>query len=216
MLAGSTASWSVMQLLGSSGAASGSSYESARNLVVVHFGMTGSLELAGRGDVRRRSDRIGILCGGEEVRYRDVRKLGGLWVARDAAELATIIGVPGPDASVVSLAELTDTLARRRGAIKPLLMDQRVVAGLGNMMSDEILWNAGIDPARRANTLSGADVRRLGNSVRDLTRRAVKAGPIPARDRGCRASAATPSRVSRVSGPDRASHDRWSHLAVVS
>ena len=61
--------------------------------------MTGSLALAGRADVRRPSDRVVIVCGGEEVRYRDVRKLGGLWVARDAAELADIIGVQGPDAS---------------------------------------------------------------------------------------------------------------------
>ncbi len=148
-------------------------------MVVVHFGMTGSLALAGRADVRRRSDRVVIVCGGGEVRYRDVRKLGGLWVAQDAAELADIIGVQGPDASAVSLAELATRLAGRRGAIKPLLMDQRVVAGLGNMLSDEILWNAGIDPARRASTLSAADVRGLRNSARDVTRRAVKAGRIP-------------------------------------
>ena len=119
------------------------------------------------------------MCGGEELRYRDVRKLGGLWIARDAAELADIIGVQGPDASVASFAELAERLADRRGAIKPLLMDQRVVAGLGNMLSDEILWHAGIDPARRASTLAAADVRRLRNSVRDVTRRAVKAGRIP-------------------------------------
>jgi formamidopyrimidine-DNA glycosylase len=117
--------------------------------------------------------------GGEEARYRDVRKLGGLWIARDAAELADIVGVQGPDAAAVSLAELETHLAGRRGAIKPLLMDQRVIAGLGNMLSDEILWNARIDPARRATTLSAADVRRLRNSVCDVTRRAVKAGRIP-------------------------------------
>ena len=147
--------------------------------VVVHFGMTGSLALAGRGDVRRPSDRVVIVCGGEEVRYRDVRKLGGLWVARDDAELADIIGVQGPDASAISFAELTAAVAGRRGAIKPLLMDQRVVAGLGNMSSDEILWAAGIDPARRASTLSAADVRQLRDSMREVTRRAVEAGRIP-------------------------------------
>ena len=147
--------------------------------VVVHFGMTGSLALAGRGDVRRRSDRVVIVCGGGEVRYRDVRKLGGLWVARDAAEVVGVIGVQGPDASVVSLTELATRLAGRRGAIKPLLMDQRVVAGLGNMLSDEILWNAAIDPARRASTLSAEDVRQLRDSMREVTRRAVEAGRIP-------------------------------------
>ena len=97
----------------------------------------------------------------------------------DAAEAAGIIGLQGPDASAVSLTELATRLAGRRGAIKPLLMDQRVVAGLGNMLSDEILWSARIDPARRASTLSAGDVRRLGNSARDVTRRAVKAGRIP-------------------------------------
>ena len=184
--------------------------------VVVHFGMTGSLAFAGRGDVRRPSDRVVIVCGGEEVRYRDVRKLGGLWVARDAAELADIIGVQGPDASAISLAELTAGLAGRRGAIKPLLMDQRVVAGLGNMSSDEILWTAGIDPARRASTLSAAEVRRLRNSMRDVTRRAVEGRTDPANT----IMAVEPARrprpgVPTVSGPDRAPHDLWSHLAVV-
>ena len=58
-------------------------------------------------------------------------------------------------------------------------MDQRVVAGLGNMSSDEILWAAGIDPARRASTLSAADVRELRNSMRDVMRRAIEAGRIP-------------------------------------
>ena len=184
--------------------------------VLVHFGMTGSLALAGRGDVRRRSDRVVIVCGGGEVRYRDVRKLGGLWVARDAAEVAGVIGVQGPDASVVSLTELATRLAGRRGAIKPLLMDQRVVAGLGNMLSDEILWNAGIDPARRASTLSAGDVRRLRNSVRDVTQRADEGRTYPAHTIMAVEPAQPPRPgVPAVSGADRTPHDLWSHLAVV-
>ena len=148
-------------------------------MVVVHFGMTGSLAFVGRGDVRRRSDRIVIVCGGGEVRYRDVRKLGGLWVAAGCCGACEHHRSAGPGCLGGLARGVRGSPRRPPGAIKPLLMDQRVVAGLGNMLSDEILWNAGIDPARRASTLSAAEVRRLRKSARDVTGRAVKAGRIP-------------------------------------
>jgi formamidopyrimidine-DNA glycosylase len=145
--------------------------------LVLHFGMTGALVLADgaalEGDVRA------VLCGDAELRLRDRRKLGGLWVATDHDAVADIIGPQGPDAARLSTAELRAALHGRRGAIKPVLMDQSVIAGLGNTLSDEVLWAAGIDPRRLVPSLGGRDVARLHAAIRDRVRRAARAGAIP-------------------------------------
>ena len=146
--------------------------------LVLHFGMTGSLVAASSGTSRDRFDRI-VLVGPTEVRYRDVRKLGGVWLADDAAAVDDLIGPQGPDARSVSRAELKRRLGERRGPIKSVLMDQRVIAGLGNMLSDEVLWRVGIDPARVAAALGEDEVALLHRSLRDVLRRSVRAGRIP-------------------------------------
>lgn len=146
--------------------------------LVLHFGMTGSLIATARGTTHDRFDRL-ALVGPTEVRYRDVRKLGGVWLAEDDATIDDIIGPQGPDARGVSRAELARRLRGRRGAIKPALMDQRVLAGLGNMLSDEVLWRAHVDPARSAATLGEDEHDLLYRSLRDVLHRSVCAGRIP-------------------------------------
>ena len=146
--------------------------------LVLHFGMTGSLLATPAGTCRSRFDRM-VIVGRTEVRYRDVRKLGGVWLADDEAAVDGIIGPQGPDARAVSRAELARRLGERRGPIKSVLMDQRVIAGLGNMLSDEVLWRVGIEPARAATKLGDDEVALLHRSLRDVLRRSVRAGRIP-------------------------------------
>ncbi|MGI9031549.1 MAG: Fpg/Nei family DNA glycosylase [Ilumatobacteraceae bacterium] len=146
--------------------------------LVFHCGMTGSLLATARGTAHDRFDRM-VLVATAEVRYRDARKLGGIWLAEDEAAIDDIIGPQGPDARAVSHSELTGRLRDRRGAIKPVLMDQRVLAGLGNMLSDEVLWRAGVDPTRSAASLGEDELELLRRSLRDVLRRSVRAGKIP-------------------------------------
>jgi len=146
--------------------------------LVFHFGMTGSLLATACGATRSRFDRM-VLVATADVCYRDVRKLGGVWLAEDEAAIDDIIGARGPDARAVSHAELAGRLRHRRGAIKPVLMDQRVLAGLGNMLSDEVLWRAGVDPTRSAAALGEDELELLHRSLRDVLRRSVRAGRIP-------------------------------------
>jgi len=147
--------------------------------LVWHFGMTGSLVVVPRAAALDRYDRF-ILAGDEdELRYRDMRKLGGVWLAGGGAAIDEIIGPQGPDAWTVSLGDFAGRFRARRGAIKPALMDQRVIAGLGNMLSDEVLWSAGVRPARPAAALDSGEVERLHRALRDVLRRSRRAGRIP-------------------------------------
>jgi formamidopyrimidine-DNA glycosylase len=150
--------------------------------LVLHFGMTGRLVCGSAADPPRRFERVHFtLDDGRRLAYEDQRKLRGLWLAATDADLDQILGEQGPDALSLSRAELDELLAGRRGRVKAMLMDQSVVAGLGNLLGDEILWRARIHPARRADRLSADERRRLHTAMRGVLRTSVRAGEVPAR-----------------------------------
>jgi formamidopyrimidine-DNA glycosylase len=127
--------------------------------LILHFGMTGELGATERGAARHRWDRVIVeLDDGSDVRYRDMRKLGGAWLALGPEEAATILGRLGPDALTISRRAFLGRLARRRGGVKAALMDQSFVAGVGNLLADEVLWRARLHPRRPIESL-GPDER---------------------------------------------------------
>ncbi len=125
------------------------------------------------------SDRLVIRTDHGDLRYADRRKLRGVWILDHHADLAMVIGAQGPDAFGLTAAGLRSALGRRRGAIKTVLMDQRVIAGLGNMLSDEILWRAQIHPTRTVRSLDPDELRRLHEQLRWTLQASVKQGEIP-------------------------------------
>ena len=145
----------------------------------LRFGMTGRLVVdgvPGVDELRYASVRdvpawdrfvLGFAEGGE-LRMRDPRRLGGVALDPDEAAL-------GFDAASVRPAQLRAVLAGSTAPLKARLMDQARLAGVGNLMADEILFRAGLDPARPAGTLRPAEVRRLHRHLRgtvdDLLRR---------------------------------------------
>ncbi len=143
--------------------------------LVLHFGMTGDLIWSGDEPTRHRHDRvwIGFVEGGE-LRYRNMRKLGGAWLAHDADEAGRIMGSLGPDALTVDRRTFLDRLGRRRGGIKAALMDQRLVAGAGNLIADEVLWQARIHPKRRIETVSEDERRALFASMHHVLKESVE------------------------------------------
>jgi formamidopyrimidine-DNA glycosylase len=143
-------------------------------LVLFHFGMTGDLSWADEAQGRHRHDRVIFELDGGELRYRNMRKLGGLWLAHDDEEVRLATGELGPDALQVDLRRFRALLSRRRGTIKPLLMNQRIIAGVGNLIADEALWQARVHPARRVEELTGDEVRRLHGKLRHVLRIAVE------------------------------------------
>jgi formamidopyrimidine-DNA glycosylase len=83
-----------------------------------------------------------------ELRYADLRKLRGVWLADGEDDIAGVMGPQGPDALGIDLRAFRDALFGRHGRLKPTLMDQSVIAGLGNLLTDEICWRARMRPTR--------------------------------------------------------------------
>lgn len=134
------------------------------NVLVVHLRMSGRLVLGDPAQPRSRHTHAVIgLSDGRELRFIDPRTFGELFVSPAAlAELAHL----GPD-PLGSWAEvsLRDALAGRRARLKSLLMDQRFLAGLGNIYSDEVLFEAGLRFDRPGATLTEVEVGRLHQAV---------------------------------------------------
>jgi formamidopyrimidine-DNA glycosylase len=136
----------------------------------LRFGMTGRLVVDGRAGVehlrhsgvrqREAWDRfVVVFAAGGDLRMRDPRRLGGV-------ELDPSEGRLGPDALTVGPAALARALAGSSAPLKARLMDQARLAGLGNLAVDELLWRAGLDPARPAGSLSPVEHRRLHRHLR--------------------------------------------------
>lgn len=151
--------------------------------LMLHFGMTGELVCCHPDDMVEAHDRVLFTVARDrQLRYRDQRKLQGLWLADDESEVARLLERQGPDAMAVSRKEFEDVLSARRGSVKTALTDQSVLAGLGNLLADEILWRAGLRPTSRASDLTEADCRRLYTHMRRTLRSTVAAGCVPPRD----------------------------------
>jgi formamidopyrimidine-DNA glycosylase len=112
----------------------------------------------------------------EPVRYCDARRLGKMaWYADlETAERACRRS-QGPDALVMTRNELAQALARTSRGIKPSLMDQKVVSGIGNIYADEILWRSTVHPMVPANRLKAAQVARIHEAIRPVLEQAIAA-----------------------------------------
>jgi formamidopyrimidine-DNA glycosylase len=145
-------------------------FESGR-VLLIHLRMTGSVRHGARGSLADDPYRRAVvsLDDGSDVAYRDVRRFGTwLVLAPDEVEpyLAERLGEePLEDESTP--AALAAKLANRRAPIKAALLDQRTLAGLGNIYVDEALWRARIHPLRPARELTRAEVRRLHPAIRE-------------------------------------------------
>jgi formamidopyrimidine-DNA glycosylase len=136
--------------------------------LVVHLRMTGSFGFAPTSHERA----VAELDDGSRLVYRDVRRFGTWLVVADpelGPYLATKNG-PEPLGPSFTADWLANRLARRRAPLKAVLLDQRVVAGLGNIYADEALWRARLNPLRPANGLAHDEVRRLHRAIRAALR----------------------------------------------
>ena len=140
----------------------------------VHLGMSGRVIVDGieAGDPliyasNKRVEawhRFGVhFADGGVFFLRDPRRLGAVELDPDEARL-------GPDALTLTLAQLDRALATRTAPVKAVLMDQARVAGLGNLLTDEVLWRASIDPVERPIELDRGERRRLHRAIRDTLR----------------------------------------------
>ena len=134
----------------------------------LHLGMAG--RIAVDEDPHERWDRFALTFeDGTRVALRDKRRLGRAILAPDLARL-------GPDAAVASRSHFRDRVGRGSAPIKARIMDQSVIAGVGNLLADEILWQARIDPRRPAGELDQGEIDGLRRATRAAVRRALSRG----------------------------------------
>jgi formamidopyrimidine-DNA glycosylase len=147
--------------------------------LVVHLGMSGQLLKAAAKDAAiKHTHAKFVFTQGGELRFVDPRTFGELYVANkenlreEAPELAELGFDPLED--VMSWDEFGRRLIAKKTKLKTLLMDQKFIAGIGNIYSDEILWNSGLRYDRGSETLTTQEVRRLYRSMGEVLQEAVK------------------------------------------
>jgi formamidopyrimidine-DNA glycosylase len=148
-------------------------FDSGR-VLLIHLRMTGSLRHARHGQLDDDPYRRAVvnLDDGSDVAYRDVRRFG-TWLLLEPEEVDDYLGrrLGGePLERTFTARRLGERLAGRRAPLKALLLDQRTVAGLGNIYVDEALWRARLHPLREAGTLDGDELRRLAKGIRESLR----------------------------------------------
>ena len=159
-------------------------FESGRRLLV-HLRMTGSLLHRRSGledDPYRRA--IVRLDDGSELAYRDVRRFG-TWALLDDADAARYVADrlgPEPLEPAFTARRLSGALATRRTSVKAAVLDQRTVAGVGNIYADEALWRARIHPLRLASELGPEEVAALRRGIRAALRTGVERQGATLRD----------------------------------
>jgi formamidopyrimidine-DNA glycosylase len=144
-------------------------FESGR-VLLIHLRMTGSLLHAAAGSLEDDPHRRAVVTleDGSDVAYRDVRRFG-TWLLLEPGEAEPYLSERVGDEPLDTLftaARLGERLADRKTSLKAALLDQRTLAGMGNIYVDEALWRAKLNPLRPASDLDRAELRRLHRSIR--------------------------------------------------
>ena len=143
--------------------------------LVLHLGMTGRLRIhASESEPPPMVRHTFPLDDGREMRFVDPRKFGHLWLLSDPAEAMPKMG-PEPLEPAFTDDALAEILSTRKAPIKALLLEQSIIAGLGNLYADESLFVSGIHPERAANTLTDEELSRLRLGIVDALTRSTEA-----------------------------------------
>jgi formamidopyrimidine-DNA glycosylase len=151
-------------------------------VLLVHLKMSGRLYVGGADETPDPYCRVAFdLDDGAQLRFRDPRKFGRVYLTEDVESLLGRLGPEPLDDDFTETAFLA-RLARRRGRVKSLLLDQTFIAGVGNIYADEALFAARIRPLRRAESLTEAEGRRLYAAVRCVLARGIRLNGATLRD----------------------------------
>jgi formamidopyrimidine-DNA glycosylase len=139
--------------------------------LIIHLRMTGSLLLDPR-EVARYARAVFQFSNGHRLVFKDRRRLGLMWLVGDVRDVVGKLG-PEPLDERFTPNILQQGLSRHHIPIKAVLLDQCIVAGIGNMYADEALFAAGIHPLRKADDLLPTEVRTLHNGIRNVLQAAI-------------------------------------------
>ena len=143
--------------------------------ILIHLRMSGDLrcEPETAGELRTHDRLVFHFMDGMRLVFNDVRKFGRVWVTDDPDLVLSGLGVEPLDESFTA-EWLAEKLAGQRRVIKTILLDQSVIAGIGNIYADESLFDAGILPTRPAGSLSPEESGRLRDSIRKVLAHAIE------------------------------------------
>lgn len=151
------------------------------SLLLMHFGMTGYLEYAKSSDDPPKYEQVGINFNNDaRLSYVMVRKLGEVRIINSISQFVKDSGL-GPDVykDDFTLEEFRNLMDSRRGMVKSTLMNQKIMAGIGNVYSDEILYHARIHPKTKVNQLNESDLKKLYTELNSVLDTAIKHNANP-------------------------------------
>ena len=141
--------------------------------LAIHLKMTGQLIYPG---LKQKETRVIFhLSSGKDLVFNDQRLFGDLRLLDDWRNLRFIQGL-GPEPKDLTLIQFQDMLSRKKTKIKPLLMDQKFISGIGNLYAAEILFSAKINPQRKSCELFAREKEALFNAMQDILTEAVDCG----------------------------------------
>ena len=147
--------------------------------ILVHLGMTGRLRIHGAADPRAPHTHVVLGLDRGELRFVDARRFGQVDVVAHGEERAhPALAVLGPDALDEALdgAAVLAAARDKRTTLKAFVLDQSVIAGVGNIYASEALWRAKLSPTTRTHTLTARAARRLAGAIREVLERALENG----------------------------------------
>ena len=139
----------------------------------LHFGMTGSLHYLNDDEEPRKTARVLFhFAKNSQLAFDDQRKFGEIGLIKNVDEYLRKRGI-GPDALDISFSQFKSILRTHRGAVKAILLNQKLIAGIGNLYADEILFRAKMHPASEAGRLSDQDLFRLFRATHYVLEKAI-------------------------------------------
>lgn len=142
--------------------------------LILHLKMSGRLSIEPSSEVRGgHTHTIFLLDNEEELRFTDTRKFGRVYFLRNPRKLFDSLG-PEPLAEDFNAEELIRLFRSRRGRLKPMLLDQRFIAGIGNIYADESCFRARLDPRRQVSDLCDEELRVLHASIQAVLTTALE------------------------------------------
>ena len=147
---------------------------SGKDHMLIHLRMTGRLHWVTAGQPRSKHEHVILkFQNQQQLRFHDTRKFGRLYLVQDPQAILNKLG-PEPLASNFTAQVMTERINSRKRLLKPLLLDQSFIAGLGNIYVDEALWEAGIHPRRIGSSLSKTETRLLHSAIIKVLQRGLQ------------------------------------------
>ena len=158
-------------------------YLSGDRILAFHQRMSGKLLITPLGFKDKHIRKRFRLSSGKDLVFHDVRKFGIIWYGPEERVLEDRYFVKlGSDALTVDFSRFRELLTKHRGMIKPLLLRQDVLAGVGNIVADEVLWKAKIHPRRKLATFAKKEFKNLYQAIRYIVSKSIRLGGKTMRD----------------------------------